>query len=146
MDTTTGAYICRQSKPPIINLRSPSTSYSFILATFITIPAILTITLTTSANAADGTKICNHSYQRLGLISVSIHPAPLSGSPPLTFGVAPSSAGKRWFSTKYWRRSSFSRHRARSQSLNCLSSWRGMSAMAKRRQYMFTDFGGRPWK
>ena len=118
-------------------------SYDLILVTLVTIPKILTMMLTIRLNAAAGTKICAHSYHFTGRTPVSIQPAPFNEGTP---GVSPSSAGKRWCSTKYWSKSSFSRQRASSQSLKILSSWRGMSAMAKRRQCMFTDLGGRPWK
>jgi hypothetical protein len=111
-----------------------------------TMLTILISTLITNASAALGMKTWIHSPHLTGLTSVSIHPAPLISGPPLTFGVTPSSAGKRLFSTKYCSMSSFSRHRARTQSPNSFSSWSGMSAMRKRRQCMLTDLGGRPWK
>jgi hypothetical protein len=114
------------------SLRSPSNAiwlpskvkrcYALTPVTLVTIPAIFMNTLMTSPSAAAGTRICNHSYHFTGLTSVSIQPAPFSGAPPLTFGVKPSSAGKRWCSTKYWSKSSFSRQRASSQSLKTLSS------------------------
>jgi hypothetical protein len=98
------------------------------------------------AAAAKTIKIFPTSQVSASFTSVSMNSSLSFLSPFVTPFVAAVAEGNRPWVRKYSYNASFSYHRSRSQRSNLSWSSRGMSAMARRRQYMFTEGGGRPWR
>jgi hypothetical protein len=98
------------------------------------------------AAAAKTMKIFPTSQVSASFTSVSMNSSLPFPSPFVRPFVAAVAEGNRPWVRKYSYNASFSYHRSRSQRSNLSWSSRGMSAMARRRQYMFTEGGGRPWR